>query len=110
MRDNRAILLPVSTASDPRPYAAIGDRLRQLRIAHGKSQSEVAPALGIKQPTYNAYETGRRLMPVEHALLLRKLYRTARGYNVTLDFIYTGDHGGLEVRLLDALRNKRALP
>lgn len=106
----RAIVLPMATTESSRPYAAIGERLRQLRRAHSQSQVAAAEAISIKQPTYNAYETGRRLIPVEHALLLRKFYKSVSGYNITLDYIYTGEHGGVELRLLDALRHKRRLP
>lgn len=47
--------------SDSKPYfAALGQRLAQLRVSHGHSQGDVAKAVGVSQQAMCAYEAGER--------------------------------------------------
>lgn len=41
------------------------DRLKAARIDSDTSQKEIADLLGITQPQYSLYETGRRKLPAE---------------------------------------------
>ena len=56
-------------------------KLRDLRIAAGKDQKEIAEMLGVAVSTYSQYETGKTI-PSLH--VLRKL---ADYYNVSLDYL-----------------------
>ncbi len=59
--------------------AILGTNLKQLRLSHQRSQSEVATALDVKVPTYSSWERGRTEPNIES---LRGL---ARYYNVSVD-------------------------
>lgn len=57
----------------------IGQKLKELRLAHGYTQSEVAMAADIKQQTYSAYESGKRIpSPVP-------IYKIANYYGISAD-------------------------
>ncbi len=57
----------------------IGTKLKELRLSHGYTQSEVAMAAEIKQQTYSAYESGKRTpSPVP-------LYKIANYYGISAD-------------------------
>ena len=51
--------------------------LRELRIMHKYSQKEVAGILGLSQPGYNGYETGRTEPPLEILVRLSYLYKVS---------------------------------
>ena len=59
----------------------IGQVLKELRLASGKKQSEIAELLGIKAGTYSTYENGTREMPAE------LIVRTSILYGLPADFI-----------------------
>ena len=61
--------------------AVIGLQLKKIRCGRGKTQTEIAQILHIKQNAYSQYETGRREIP----LLL--LVRLAEYYEVSVDFL-----------------------
>ena len=56
-------------------------KLRELRKAHGKSQSEIAAVLGIVYQQYARYEKGQREVPLHHFITL------ADYYGVSLDYL-----------------------
>ena len=57
----------------------IAEKLKELRKAHGYTQSEVAMAADIRQQTYSAYEAGKRTpSPVP-------LYKIASFYGIAVD-------------------------
>lgn len=56
-------------------------RLKDLRIKLGYNQKDFAAILGIKQTTYNTYETGRSDPGIDF------LARIAAKYNVCLDYL-----------------------
>jgi transcriptional regulator with XRE-family HTH domain len=66
-------------AKNPR-LIALGERLRDLRVAHGKglgrryTMVEVADALGIKYSRYQAYEEGRAELPESLAKKLADIW------------------------------------
>jgi len=81
----------------------MGRRLRQIRDAHGLSQASFAGRIAVKQHTYNGWETGARQPNIDNALRIRE------EFGITLDFIFAGDHTGLDLRLWDAIRHNRRL-
>ena len=48
----------------------IGARLKRVRETHGLSQYECAIETGIKRENLAAYETGRNLLPLRHAITI----------------------------------------
>lgn len=58
-----------------------GQRLKDLREDKDKSQSEIAALIGTTQSYYAQYENGKRIIPLERAVIL------ARYYNVTIDYL-----------------------
>lgn len=57
----------------------LGKRLRELRIAEGLNQIDVAEALNISQSTYSAYERGTN-PGLEIVVLLAKYFNTSLDY------------------------------
>jgi transcriptional regulator with XRE-family HTH domain len=82
--------------------ADVARRLSQCRKALGLQQDVFASEAGLSQSRYNQYETGKRLLTLDAALLL-----CAR-YNVTLDWLFRGDPSGLPYALADKIRSMRA--
>ena len=56
-------------------------RLKELRLAKGLKQEEVAKLLGIGRTAYGAYEIGDNIPPLNKMMILAKLY------NVSIDYI-----------------------
>jgi transcriptional regulator with XRE-family HTH domain len=80
------------------PFAEIGKRLKLTRDAMGIQQNAFAAGAGIPANTYNQYETGKFRPQIDNAI---KLCST---YNLTLDWIYLGDPGGLRYEVATAIR------
>lgn len=55
-------------------------RIRDLREDHDLSQQQVADHLGIKQPQYYLYESGKRDIPTDLLIRLAALYNTTTDY------------------------------
>ncbi|MCZ8175106.1 MAG: helix-turn-helix transcriptional regulator [Burkholderiaceae bacterium] len=53
-------------------FAGLGERVALLRKARGITQVVLAEALGVSQQTVQAYEVGRRRIPVSTLRLLAK--------------------------------------
>ncbi len=45
-------------------FVALGERIASLRKAHNITQAQLAEALGVSQQSIQAYEVGRRRIPV----------------------------------------------
>lgn len=60
------------------------ERFRDLRIANGFTQAEVAKYLNIKQNTYSQYEIGKRNYPIAVVIKLVKLYQISADYLIGL--------------------------
>ena len=56
-------------------------RIRDLREDADKTQAQVAEALGLYTTTYQRYERGERVIPLDIAVAL------AQYYNVSLDYL-----------------------
>lgn len=59
-------------------------RIRELREDFDMKQIEVAELLGIKQPQYNRYETGKRDIPLDNLITLAKFYHVSTDYILEL--------------------------
>lgn len=55
-------------------------RLKDLREDNDKSQAEIAEIIGTTQSYYAQYENGKRVMPLERALILAKYYSVSLDY------------------------------
>jgi transcriptional regulator with XRE-family HTH domain len=68
------IELPTMTISDDERtfFAGLGERVAQLRKARNITQVQLAESLGVSQQTIQAYEVGRRRVPVSTLRLLAK--------------------------------------
>jgi transcriptional regulator with XRE-family HTH domain len=83
------IQMPAMTISDDERtfFAGLGERVAQLRKARSITQVQLAQALGVSQQTVQAYEVGRRRIPVSTLRLL------ARTLDVSLDELMAeGEH------------------
>ena len=64
-------------------------RLKELRCEYGKTQTELARTLNIKQNTYSQYETGQRQLPLEVLVQLSEIYGVSTDYILGLTDIET---------------------
>ena len=55
-------------------------RLNDLREDNDLKQQDIANVLKIKQQQYSLYETGKRDLPFELAIILAKFYNTSLDY------------------------------
>jgi transcriptional regulator with XRE-family HTH domain len=72
-------------------------RLKELRLAKGLKQEEVAKLLGIGRTAYGAYELGDNLPP------LNKIMQLAEFYSVSVDYILYNEETSPEVDEVVAL-------
>lgn len=79
----------------------VGRRLALTRQALDLGQVEFSEGAGLSQPQYSQFETGKRL------LTLRSGLKLCQKYNITLDWLYLGDPGGLPYRLADTIKSLR---
>ncbi len=59
-------------------------RLRELRLAAGLNQMDIADLLGMQQNQYSRYERGERQLPMHHFMTLALHYKTSLDYIVGL--------------------------
>ena len=64
--------------------AAIGMRIRQLRLVHGWSQTELARRVGVNKSVISFYELGARFPTYENLLRICDIF------NVSTDYILRG--------------------
>lgn len=57
-------------------------RLKDLREDRDLHQKDIANLLSIKQQQYSLYETGKRDLPLEFAIILSDFYHTSVDYIV----------------------------
>lgn len=70
------------------PPQKIARRLRGLRLELGfKTQTAFADEIGIDKSTYNLFETGKRSLTFETALMIRAKW------GITIDWLFFGDLG-----------------
>lgn len=76
--------MPPTTYSTMETLPDVGHRFRQLREKAGKTQSEVAGAVGMRQEALSRFETGRGA-----DFSLTKLLRLLHVLGVEMDFVST---------------------
>jgi DNA-binding XRE family transcriptional regulator len=92
---------PIAGMIDPPEIT--GPRLSVLRRALGfRFQKDFASEIGVEKNTYNPWETGKRPLTFEGALLIRKRFK------VSLDYVFFGEVDSLSVRLRDDIRRIEA--
>lgn len=79
--------------------AAVGERLRILRRAHGWSQIVACERTGIPTPSWNSYEMGKKRLSLESAIDV-----IAAVPGVDLDWLYLGIDKHLAPPLREKLR------
>ncbi len=78
---------------------SLGSRLRQLRLTNGKSQSELATALGVSRSTVAQMELGNRLVRAED------IDRLAGVYGCSADSLFVSSEQGAQREADDLLAN-----
>jgi DNA-binding XRE family transcriptional regulator len=70
LRDPRDLIPPATwtlttiSTEDREFFIELGERIAALRKAHNVTQVQLAEALGVSHQTFQAYEVGRRRIPV----------------------------------------------
>lgn len=59
-------------------------RVRELREAKKLTQNDVCKVIGIQQPQYNRYETGKRDFPLAYIVEVALLFNTSVDYILEL--------------------------
>ncbi len=60
------------------------NRLKEIRLDKDLKQIDIANILKINQVQYSRYETGVRLIPINHLVTLAKYYNTSVDYLLSL--------------------------
>lgn len=60
--------------------AAIGQRIRQLRLAHGWSQTELARRVGVNKSVISFYELGSRFPTYDNLLRICDIFGVSADY------------------------------
>lgn len=81
--------------------AEIGERLELARTVIGQTQVEFCGKARIATNTYNQYEKGKKRPDIDNALKL------CDAHDLTLDWIYRGDPGGLRYHIAEAIKALR---
>lgn len=55
-------------------------RLKDCRNDADMTQTDIGGILGINQRVYSTYETGKRMIPVDHLITLAALYQKSVDY------------------------------
>ena len=76
---------------------AIGNRLAMIKRAYGLTQQQFADRIGVTQGAISGWLTGYRHLGLQSALVI------CDEFNVTLDYLYRGESGGLTVSTLNML-------
>lgn len=79
--------------------AAVGNRLKVLRLMLGLTKAEMADANGFDRTNYGRFEAGARGLPREVA------FHLAERYGITMDWLYRGRWEGLSIDLAERLRS-----
>ncbi len=60
-------------------------RLKEIRIANGYTQKQIAFILHTRQEQYSKYESGKRELPIRHLIALCCLYKVSSDYILGLE-------------------------
>lgn len=78
------ILRELLLMHDDQIRQALGTRIKELRKQNRWTQKELASKIGVRFPQLNKYEGGLHVPPVD------KLIRLAEVFQITLDYLITG--------------------
>lgn len=95
--ENHKINLPSNLKREMQPDR-IGKRMALLRLALGKTPSEISDQLGIPRTYWSRFEGGKRAISDSVAVAL------VERYGVTLDFLILGKWDKLPLDLADKMR------
>ena len=76
------------------------ERLKELRLRKGLTQKEIAEVVGIKQPNYQQWESGKRKPSSE------TLEKFANFFGVTMDYLSGNDEELDNVEILFRMNSK----
>jgi transcriptional regulator with XRE-family HTH domain len=76
---------------------AVGERLKRLRLALGRSQADIAKKLGVGATAVSNYENGTRAVDPYDAFKLKI------SYGAPLEWLYGGDESALPPHLAEKL-------
>jgi len=97
--------MPLNTYSTMETLPDVGLRFRQLRKRAGKTQAEVARAVGMRQEALSRFESGRAA-----DFSLTKLLRLLQALDSRLDFTSAARRPTLASVLEERLRNANVGP
>lgn len=60
-------------------------KLKELRIANGYTQAEIAFLLHTRQEQYSKYESGKRELPIKHLIALCRIYKVSSDHVLGLE-------------------------
>jgi transcriptional regulator with XRE-family HTH domain len=81
----------------------VGARLRDVRVAHGKSQREFAALIDVTESNWSEFENGKKRLSLNAAL------RLATGpLNISLDWIYLGRSARQRAAIAEAVKAEQA--
>ncbi len=97
-RQNLDMINPLEIPlADLASRAAVGERIRNIRLAKKMSQAEFGAKIGATQPQVRNWELGKTYpQPPEVAKLVEL-------FGVDFNFIFMGDPGKVEFQLIDAI-------
>jgi len=72
------------TPPGAKPYEAVGNRLKLLRLAFGKTQEELAKIIGVSIGMISRCESGSARLSADHMLIL------VAEYDVPMEWLYLG--------------------
>ena len=76
-----------------KPYEAVGNRLKLLRLAFGKTQEELAKIIGVTTGMISRCESGSARLSADHMLIL------VAEYDVPMEWLYLGSTRYLSLEL-----------
>jgi transcriptional regulator with XRE-family HTH domain len=78
-------------------HAAVGERLKRLRLAYGKSQLDFAKTLGVGASAISNYEAGARAVDPYDAFKLKMVY------SAPMEWLFGGDESTLPPQVAEKL-------
>lgn len=83
-------------------YLRVGEALKFQRLSAGFSQAKMSEVLQIPLPTYRAYETGARRMPLHTLIDIAQYFNVSVNYFMDYGVIDTSGKNKIVIELEDA--------
>jgi len=84
-------------------HIAVGERLKRLRLAYGKSQQAFGKSLGVGASAISNYEAGIRAVDPYDAFKLKMVY------SAPMEWLYGGDESTLPPHVVEKLNQPAKL-